>query len=364
MEASLYLHFPFCATKCDYCDFYSIRLPGRALVDAYIDALIRDLERQVRLYGLEEVPSIYIGGGTPSLLSLAQLQRLLSALKPLIKPGTEFSMELNPESVREDFLKAALDGGLNRASLGVETFHAPSREAVKRCGSLGRLYQALELCAASFPASLSLDLLSGLPYQDTRQALNDIAIALQYRPVHISLYSLILAEGTPLERNRTLPLPEDADEQWLAGRDALVSAGFQHYEVSNFSRSPQSQCRHNRRYWEMENWLALGAGASGTLIEGARGRRRTYPNDVEAYLRGAPAMEEELETPVLLREVLMMGFRLASGPVEARFRERFGCSIGDLLPKTLEKWQGRDKMLYHNALISDCFSELDAVLPS
>jgi len=398
MECSLYIHVPFCSAKCDYCDFYSVPIgsPGRrsseadSRLDAYVKRVLADARELASRFQPERIPSVYIGGGTPSLLGAARMSELLAGLRALfpLRSGqaaqdsayTEITVELNPESVDEEFLRACRAGGVNRVSVGIQSFHEPSRAAVHRCGALSTaaLEQRLALLASMYPASFSIDLLSGLPLQTDAVLLNDIDRALAFAPGHISLYALTVEKGTVLEqklrRNSGPPLPDAdaADSLWLAGRDRLLDAGYDQYEVSNFSQSGKRSI-HNTRYWRMENWLGLGPGASGTLIDDAAGtaRRYTVAADLEQWLGGAPVQEDFLDRQVLMKETLLMGFRYIDGPDSALFRRRFGIDIADIIPETLAHWQktglmapfgralNRDGLLFLNRFLIEAFAEMD-----
>jgi oxygen-independent coproporphyrinogen-3 oxidase len=397
MITSIYLHVPFCAGFCDYCDFYSEALEEndpRPL--RYIERALLDAEILFAEYEIERVPAVYIGGGTPSVLGARGITRLLKGIGSFLpgKPG-EFTVEVNPESADEAFLAACGENGVNRISAGVQTFHERSRRAVHRGGSAALLPRRLALIARLFPGSFSADLLSGLPFQDEAALLRDIETTLSFGPAHVSLYSLTVEDGTALaERTRGalrrgetgLPSEEDADGLWLAGRDALERAGYAQYEVSNFSL-PGKESRHNIRYWRMENWLALGPGASGTLIDDSTGtgRRYTVKAGVDAWLNrraqnggagnataGPPVSEETLDRLTLMKETLLMGFRFTGGPDEALFRKRFGREIGQIVPRTIAAWRTRglfredraaltrEGLLFLNSFLTDAFLEMEA----
>jgi oxygen-independent coproporphyrinogen-3 oxidase len=401
LNASLYIHVPFCAGFCDYCDFYSEALEKddpRPL--RYVERLLLDAELLFGKYRIGRVPTVYIGGGTPSVLGASGISRLLKGINVLLpNRADEFTVEANPESTDEAFLAACKENGVNRLSAGVQSFSERSRRAVHRRGGADLLPGQLALIARYFPASFSADLLSGLPFQDEAALLRDIEMTLAFRPAHVSLYSLAVEDGTALaERVRAgrrggtgLPSAEEADRLWLLGRDALERAGYAQYEVSNFSL-PGKESRHNTRYWRMENWLALGPGASGTIIDdrSGTGLRYTVKADADAWLgRGAagagtgdsgpgypdgwPAVTEEpLDRAVLIKETLLMGFRLTGGPDGALFRKRFGRGIGDIIPRTIAGWQRRglfrqdltaltgEGLLFLNPFLADAFQEIDS----
>ena len=411
MEASLYIHVPFCASACDYCDFYSVTVkPGDIKPERYIAALLSEGERLLKtcLYesagtrnadnpfadlpemsGREgsslRIPSIFIGGGTPSILGPSGAGKLLHGLSDLIKkysssPPEEITIESNPNSVDEAFLSAIREGGVTRLSMGIQTFYSPSRQAVNLLGEESMLFRKLMLASEYFPGSFSVDLISGLPYQDEKILLNDIAGILLYKPAHVSLYALTA------RLKATLPAPDqdEADRLWLCGRDTLEKSGFHQYEVSNFCPEGKESL-HNIRYWRMYNWLALGPGASGTIIDNERGRgfRYTIPQDVESWLAAkgcwfsqkrkfAPKVEE-LDTFTLIKESILMGFRYLEGPDEGLFYRRFHLYIKDLIPKTIRAWRTggflqpkrmaltKEGLLFLNRFLVEAFGELDAV---
>ena len=404
MTASLYVHIPFCVANngggvCDYCDFFSVAVDTKkdtALLDSFIEILLNDIEEQIAFFNVDYIPTVYIGGGTPSALGAKRIERLLSGLQKLShfrkapfemsnEKSNEITIEANPESADEPFLQACVSGGVNRISMGVQSFHEPSRQAVRRAGGRDLLEQRLALAADYFPGGLSADLITGLPFQTVSVLAQDIERLLAFRPAHVSLYSLTVDPETALGRKvsrlgavkLSLPEGDEADSLWLAGRELLEKAGLIQYEVSNFSL-PDKTCVHNQRYWRMENWLGAGPAASGTIIddEAGIGRRFTYPRDVNAYLAAAAprihsAAVEEISRAGLIRESLLMGFRCRGGPDPELFKRRFGKSIEDCIPQTIERWRGRnffehgglppsrEGLLFLNAFLRDAFSELD-----
>jgi oxygen-independent coproporphyrinogen-3 oxidase len=403
-EISLYLHIPFCNAKCDYCDFYSVPLRGQGSrenvypdppVNRYIDVLLKETERRFeelrREAGPVVVPTLYIGGGTPSLLGAAGIGRLLDGLLPLIGRGRrEITVEANPESAGTAFLRACADRGVNRLSLGIQSFCEPVRRAAGRQGALAP--ENLEAASEIFGPGLSLDLMTGLPGQSAGGLLADIDRAVSLGPGHVSLYSLTVEEGTPLAGRlgqTVLPSAGEADLLWLAGRDALIKAGYEQYEVSNFAL-PGKRCAHNIRYWLMQDWIGVGCAASGTIIDGEqadiRGRRSGYAPDLNAFLADPASCVtvEELSRPTLVKESILMGFRYTEGPCPELFRRRFGLGVEEAVPRTLEKWRALDLrgivtrgpalragktaltaegLLFLNRFLLDCFEELDTRAP-
>ncbi|MDR2493719.1 MAG: coproporphyrinogen III oxidase family protein [Spirochaetaceae bacterium] len=372
---SLYFHIPFCAGSCAYCDFYSIDLSDlsarsktavNTTLDRYGEALERDL---ARLPENLVIPTVYLGGGTPSVLGAPRIGRLLSALRGVLRNRpAEITVEANPESVTEPFLRVCRETGVTRVSLGIQTFHEPSRKAVGRTGSADN--NALSLVREYFGGAFSVDLMTGLPLQDERVLLRDIEQIVSRGPEHISLYALTAEHGSPLEKR--LPDPDAADALWIRGRDALRDNGYEQYEVSNFSL-PGKQSAHNIRYWRMESWIGLGAAASSTLIDEETGSaaRFTFAPDIDAFIRGEPPDFEALDRNTLIKETVLMGFRYRAGPDAARFHRRFGVRIEDIIPRTLAAWREKGLLepekpalteaglLFLNRFLRDAFTEID-----
>ena len=368
---SLYIHVPFCLErKCDYCDFYSVPVKqDDSRLEVFIGSLLSQGKKLFGVYRPSHVPTVYIGGVTPSVLRPKGINRLLKGLNEIISQYTpsgpgEVTVEANPESADEAFLAAIRECGATRLSLGVQTFHGPSREAVGRRVDEVTLYERLALAAAYFPNSLSVDLMSGLPMQNEKTILDDIAILTGFKPAHVSFYALTVEKAL---KNH---YKGNAEELWISGRDTLEKAGFGQYEVSNFCL-PGMESRHNIRYWQMLSWLALGPGASGTVIQNSKGFRFTYPQDLNNWL--TPVIEP-LDTLTLIKETFLMGFRYIEGPDEDLFKRRFNNGINDLIPKTLETWYNRgliqnDKcalnkegLLLLDRFLIEAFEELDNLL--
>jgi len=364
-KASLYIHFPFCASLCDYCDFFSVAENNSERFESFLNAVISDIEYQLDFFKIDEIPCAYIGGGTPSVLG-KKIGILLDALKknPSFKP-VEFTVEANPESASEEFFSICRENGVNRLSLGVQTFNEKSRAAVKRTGDVSLLEKKLSLASRFFSDSLNVDLITGLPYQSEEVITDDLKRIANFNPSHISLYSFTVEKGTELyKRRKKINLPDDdkKDSLWLTARDILEDKGFKQYEVSNFAKEGK-ECLHNIRYWRMEGWLGAGPAASGTIInDTGSAQRYTYFTDINAYIKKPlihTAHYEELDREALIKESLLMGFRFAKGPDEEIFKKRFGCSIADCIPETLLRWKEKNKMLFLNGFLSEAFLELE-----
>ena len=371
---SLYIHIPFCFSFCDYCDFYSVEAGKNygVLMDRFVESVIEDVKRQFECFNVKETVTAYIGGGTPSVLGANRIRILLCALKSFscFKP-VEFTIEANPESADKEFLSACIEGGINRISLGVQSFHEPSRRSVKRIGNASMLEERFALVSRFFPGAFSVDLITGLPCHSETIVLEDIKKLLAFKPAHVSLYSLSVESGTRMEQNIKsknvfIPSVEEADAMWLAGKDALAEVGYEHYEVSNFALQGK-RCLHNIRYWLMDSWLGAGPAASGTIIDEKTGtaKRYTFAPNVDEYVK-APflnhAVCEELDKISLVKESLLMGFRCRGGPDREKFKRRFGISVEDCIPLTLDRWKNGDAgdtMLFLNGFLTEAFDEVD-----
>jgi oxygen-independent coproporphyrinogen-3 oxidase len=371
-------------------------MPHDRRLDAYPEALLKEAKIRIQEFGLIHIPTVYIGGGTPSILGAAGIGRLLSGLGKLWNQGLqgpgEITVEANPESAGEAFLKTCRDQGVTRLSLGIQTFYEPSRRAVHRVGDGALLQERLRLARDIFGPGFSGDLMTGLPLQDEGILLKDIERLLAYEPGHVSLYALTLEPGTPLAsqamlKGTGLPDPDRADALWIAGRDTLERQGYGQYEVSNFSR-PGMEALHNIRYWRMENWLGLGPGASGTIIDDAeapsiKGRRFTVNPDVDAYIAGSTGALlpreaagtgvsiEDLDRLTLMKETFLMGFRYRKGPDAGLFHRRFGRAMETCIPHTIARWRKRglleseplaltrEGLLFLHAFLEAAFREVE-----
>jgi oxygen-independent coproporphyrinogen-3 oxidase len=285
----LYIHVPFCIHKCAYCDFYS--LPGRTdLVDAYVEAVLTE----ARTYPGLSFDTLYLGGGTPSLLGARGLTALLAGLRSVfgLSAMVEATIEVNPESAIAGLLQAALDSGLNRVSVGVQSLQDEELRRAGRVHNAGQAFAAVERARETGFENISVDVIVGLPGQrwPTLQATLNALAGLGVD--HLSLYCLSLENGTALASNPPPDLPS-ADEQadlFEAARCFLQGSGYLHYEISNFA-IPGRACLHNLNYWRGGEYLGLGPAAASHLS----GRRFRNRADLEAYLRHPAGLVEEVE---------------------------------------------------------------------
>jgi putative oxygen-independent coproporphyrinogen III oxidase len=264
---ALYVHMPWCVRKCPYCDFNSHQLKSGQPDASYIDALIRDFELEApRVLG-RRVESVFFGGGTPSLFAPAEFARLLAALKARIDfaPGAEITLEANPGTIERGMFQGYAEAGINRVSLGAQSFDANALQALGRIHSVDDTHRAVEELKAAKLDNFNLDLMYALPQQSLEQALNDVKIACSLQPTHISYYQLTLEPGTAFH-SRPPALP-DEDAAWqiqLTGQKMLSEQGYAQYEVSAYARRG-AQCRHNLNYWLFGDYVGIGAGAHGKV---------------------------------------------------------------------------------------------------
>ena len=367
MTASLYVHIPFCVSRCSYCDFYSRAVSPRDRgVFRYLAKLTRNIVTKIMVYGVREIPSVYIGGGTPSILGADGIERLLFCVKEELRvvgarlsPNAEITVEANPDTMNEAFLLVCKEYGVTRISVGVQTFHDECRRRVKRPGSGLMVKQKLSLLNKVYPGAFSADLISGLPGQDEAVLMEDIRTLLKYRPAHVSLYDLI-PHGNHRRKLRGL-LPEDRKAAlWIRGRDMLLEAGYEQYEGSNFALTSDARSAHNIRYWLMRNWIGAGKTASGTIIDDEKG---------EGF-RETEGSIEPLDSDTLMKETLLMGFRFCEGPDRELFQKRFRRTIEETIPTSIAKWEERGVirkgttkhelcgLLFLDGFLRDCFSEI------
>ncbi|REE93081.1 oxygen-independent coproporphyrinogen-3 oxidase [Paenibacillus taihuensis] len=340
---ALYIHIPFCTNKCHYCDFTSYVLKGQP-VDEYLDALEREMAMTAQLLPPEEIRTVFVGGGTPTVLTPPQMERFLASVKKYfpIHPDAEFSMEANPGTVDIDKLHAMKAGGVNRISMGVQSFDNGLLERIGRIHNVDDVYRSIENARMAGFNNLSIDLMFGLPGQTVEQLSDSVARALALKLPHYSLYGLKVEENTLFhklyERNE-LPLPSEDDElaMYMHLIATLKGAGFQHYEISNFAK-PGFESKHNITYWRNEPYYGLGAGAHGY----AKGERHINIKGIQPFIDASLNRLPRLETnPVPEREAMedfmMVGLRMLEGVNNDDFARQFpGLTIESEFGEQLE----------------------------
>ena len=340
----MYVHLPWCVRKCPYCDFNSHELRGAAPFEAYVDALLEDLEEELPQLDGRSVASVFFGGGTPSLCPPPLIGRFLEGLAarlPVV-PGAEVSLEANPGAVEHGRFSEFAAAGVNRVSLGVQSFQPRLLQAIGRIHSADESHAAIEALHRAGIDNFNLDIMYGLPGQSAQEAAADLAAALLAGPAHLSLYQLTLEPGTPFHR-RPPGLP-DEDLCWqmeAAAVTRLRDAGYHRYEVSAWAR-PGRECRHNLNYWSFGDYLGLGAGAHGKLsLEDGRSVRRRRQRRPLVWLEGPRLEAEEVLDPETLRfEFMLNALRLEDGFGLDVFEARTGLPASAVLP-LLEKGRAR-----------------------
>jgi oxygen-independent coproporphyrinogen-3 oxidase len=339
--AALYVHVPFCAAKCRYCDFYSVPHDEGA-VRGYLDALATELALRGGCL-LPALETIFVGGGTPTSLSADSLARLLGLLQPLAGEQTEFTVEANPGTIDADKAALLAAAGVNRVSLGVQSLDAGELALLGRIHSPSQATDAVELLRCCLIDNLSVDLIYGIPGQTPAGWRDTLARAATLPVSHVSTYGLTFEEGTPLHRDllagRVSPMPEERQRAcYYEGAAFLEGEGLGQYEISNFAR-PGRRCRHNLTYWRNEAYLGLGPGAA-SYVGGCRG---TNAPDLDGYvaslLAGAlpPCQSERLTGRKALAEALMLGLRLIEGVDRRAFARRYGLDPVDAFPTAVDK---------------------------
>lgn len=330
---SLYIHFPWCVRKCPYCDFNSHESKGELPEQAYLDAVRLDLEQSLPLIWGRKIYTVFIGGGTPSLMSAKSLDQLLSMVRTLLPLDidAEITMEANPGTFEAEKFKSYRASGVNRLSIGIQSFNSDHLRALGRIHDDGEARRAVDIAAANFD-NFNLDLMYALPTQTLAQAESDLATALSYRPPHLSLYHLTMEPNTVFAKYPPV-LPDDdasADMQDMIAA-TMAAHGYEHYEVSAFAQ-PGRRARHNLNYWEFGDYLGIGAGAHSKLSFPHRIIRQARFKQPESYMKAAqagnPIQEEfEIARADMGFEFALNTMRLTEGFSPNLFGERTGMGI-------------------------------------
>ena len=360
----LYLHIPFCVRKCAYCSFVSFPAAAEEK-DAYVASLLREAElRQSEADG--PVETVYIGGGTPSLLSPSQLRRLIAGLREYyeIRPDAELSMESNPGTLTAAFLDTAVSAGVNRLSLGMQAYQPEILQFLGRFHSFEEVSRSVSMARAAGLNNLNLDLIFGIPGQTLSDWDETLDAALSLSPDHLSAYGLIPEEGTPLQRRlengeAVLPDPDMEREMYDLAIRKLRAADLEQYEISNFARKGY-ECRHNIGYWTQVPYLGLGlAAASMRILEQQTGLgltclRTTNPSDPATYqemIRSgnlSAAVRETISPEESRFETMMLSLRMNRGVSESRFLVMHGVSIDEVYGEKLEEMRKKGLMRHEN----------------
>jgi oxygen-independent coproporphyrinogen-3 oxidase len=340
MSAGIYLHIPFCRSRCSYCDFATDVYKSEEIVERYVAALIKEIENYSR--PAESIETIYFGGGTPSLLSPKQLETILNSIhkKFSVEPIIELTMEMNPATVTPETLQLYKSIGVNRASFGAQTFDDAELKRLGRRHSANDVRETIELLRNAGFDNVSFDLIAGLPRQTIKDWERNLDEALKLKPEHISLYLLEIHEGTPLAeqiRSRRQPLPDEdlSGEMYELMIEKTSAEGYEQYEISNFSL-PEFQSKHNSKYWLCEPVYAFGVSAhsfDGKYRYANERDTAKYVNRIESN-DSAEVFREETDTT---SEFIFLGLRLSKGIDLCEYEKRFGINIKEKYAEDLHR---------------------------
>lgn len=345
---SLYIHFPWCEKKCPYCDFNSHQVKdgiGKNGFDEkrYLKALIADLETELPNVWGRSVHTIFIGGGTPSLLSPEGMDELLSAIRARVnlEPAAEITMEANPGSIEANKFAAFARCGINRVSIGVQSFQDEQLKALGRIHNGEEAKRAIQIAIDNF-TSVNLDLMYGLPNQNLAAAKADIETALSFKTPHLSLYNLTLEPNTYFASfPPKLPSEDEVDAIFEQNLDLLTKAGYKRYEVSAYAQKDQ-ECKHNLNYWRFGDYIGIGAGAHGKVSFPNKITRQVRERHPETYMaamesKGNALIESrEIDSKDLPFEFMLNTLRLSDGVETATFSERTGLPL-HVISKSLDE---------------------------
>jgi oxygen-independent coproporphyrinogen-3 oxidase len=343
--SSLYIHIPFCASKCYYCDFNSyVSTPD--VMDRYLDGLDLELKAVAESYDSLPLETVFFGGGTPTIFDARQSERMIEMLHRhfRIAEGAEISVEANPGTVDLEKLCVLKDGGVNRLSFGVQSFDNDLLVRLGRLHDREQVYQSWELARKAGFESINLDLMFGLPGQSLETLRKSLEALTAIGPEHVSAYSLKVEEGTPFytwfNRGQLILPPEEVEEEmYHLVIDTLTGHGYEMYEISNYAK-PGHRSRHNQVYWRNEPYLAAGSGAHG-YVNGVRYvNEKNVPLYIEKTLQGLRPITEQEAIPERHQQedTMILGLRLIEGVAYERFFQRHGVDMREVFGDTLERF--------------------------
>lgn len=343
---ALYVHFPWCVRKCPYCDFNSHAAPAELPENAYIDTLLADLGGDLDLAEGRTVASVFLGGGTPSLFSAASIGRLLHGIRGALPfaPDAEITLEANPGTIERGRFAAYAGAGVNRVSIGAQSFSASQLRALGRIHSPGEIDAAVADLRLAGLSNFNLDLMYGLPGQSVDESLADLEAAIALEPSHLSHYQLTLEPGTAFfHRPPELPDDDVTLEMQLGCQAMLGAAGFLQYEVSAYAK-PGRRCRHNMAYWTFADYLGIGAGAHGKITTPGGVLRTEKPRMPREYAArvtaGHASIRRQVDPAELPFEFALNAFRLIEGSTLDAFESATGLPAATLRP-TLDSLAAR-----------------------
>lgn len=340
-ELSLYIHIPFCVRKCGYCDFLSAPADEKAR-DRYVQALLMEIERYRGTETADrKIKTLYIGGGTPSILSVNQLDCIIQKIKCTFNfcDDIEASMEMNPGTASKEKCRALYQMGINRLSIGLQSTNDKELNTLGRIHSYEDFINTYTWCREAGFQNINVDLMAALPYQTVESYTTGLRKIIRLAPEHISAYSLILEEGTPFYQKYNsgcYPLPDEEQERLMYRKteQILAQAGYERYEISNYAKKGYA-CRHNLVYWQGRDYLGLGLGSS-SYMDGVRFHNTT---DFNTYVNQGAYVEnrEELSVQAKMEEFMFLGLRVMAGVSGTEFEKRFGKTMEDVYGDVLRK---------------------------
>lgn len=340
-ELSLYIHIPFCVRKCGYCDFLSAPADEKAR-DRYVQALLMEIERYRGTETADrKIKTLYIGGGTPSILSVNQLDCIMQKIKYTFNfcDDIEASMEMNPGTASKEKCRALYQMGINRLSIGLQSTNDMELNTLGRIHSYEDFLNTYTWCREAGFQNINVDLMAALPYQTVESYTTGLRKIIRLAPEHISAYSLILEEGTPFYQKYNsgcYPLPDEEQERLMyrETEQILAQAGYERYEISNYAKKGYA-CRHNLVYWQGGDYLGLGLGSS-SYMDGVRFHNTT---DFNTYVNQGAYVEdrEELSVQAKMEEFMFLGLRVMAGVSGTEFEKRFGKTMEDVYGDVLRK---------------------------
>ena len=353
-DLGLYIHIPFCVRKCEYCDFLSWSA-GEEEREQYVEALLLEIESYREFAKGYRVSTVFIGGGTPSVLLPKQMERILQKVYEVfeLEKRPEITIEINPGTVNEEKLQCYKENGVNRLSMGLQSVNNEKLRLLGRIHTYQDFVGSYELARKVGFDNISLDLISSIPGQTLQDWKKELETATAQKPEHISVYQLIIEEGTPFyekyaEHPELLPDEETSREIYLWTGKFLKEAGYEQYEISNYTKSGK-ESRHNLKYWERGDYLGLGLGAASMV----RNIRMSNTKDMKTYLERCTqpkTMREDvqfLEEPRQMEEFMFLGLRKTRGVSKKEFRRTFGREMDMVYEKALHKCLENGMLLEH-----------------
>ncbi len=322
---SLYIHIPFCENRCSYCDFFS------STDDSFVGSVVDRLCEDIRFFGAEfdwGVDTLYVGGGTPSFISESYMEKLFTNLD--LSNVREATIEVNPKSISKEKLDFYWDLGINRLSMGVQSFDNNLLKQIGRDSTKDINISACQTVASHWKGKINYDLINCIEGQKKDQVIQDINLLHQYRAGHISVYNLTLNH-----QSKNMPEIEKATEQ------TLKSLGYKKYEISNYAKLNEKS-QHNLAYWNLDNFYGIGPSASGTFTKNKKHYRRETISDIKKYISRPPEKsytEEKIQPIDFAIDYLIMNSRLIEGIDLAKYQKKCGFDLTKLIPQTISKWQ-------------------------